>query len=185
MTLPVDTPQDTELRRCGCCGRHRPADQVAELGSSPGVYICAICGLWAARRAGLMSAVREIRLAALLPRRRRRGPHTARAAIPVLPSTDLDRTAAFYSAAGFDQPERHDQYLLLRNGDVELHFSLHDTVTPTTCYVHVTDAAKMWKQLRHLNIDGVGQITRDPIGLPEFTITDPDGNQVRIGTPRA
>jgi hypothetical protein len=183
MTLSADTAPDTELRRCGCCGRQRPAGQVAELGSTPGVYICAGCALWAARRAGLMAAVRQIRITSILPRRRHRGPHTARTAIPMLPSTDLDRTAAFYAAAGFGQAERHDRYLVLRNGDVELHVSHSDTARPTTCLIMVTDAGKLWKQLRHHHATGVGELTDEDYGLREFTLTDPDGNQVRIGSP--
>ena len=186
MTRRADTVPETELRRCGCCGRQRPADHVAELGVTPGVYICAGCALWAARRAGLLSALRQIRLRALLPRftNRARAPYTAKAAIPILPSSDLDRTAAFYAPAGFADAERHDDYLLLHNDGVELHFARHDTVTPSTCFVHVTDATKMWKQLRDLGVDGVGDIADQVYGLREFILTDPDGNQVRIGSLR-
>jgi catechol 2,3-dioxygenase-like lactoylglutathione lyase family enzyme len=184
MTLPAETIQDDDLRRCGCCGRQFPAGQVAELGTTPGVYICAGCGLWAAGRAGPLSALRQIRLRSVLPRFRRRAPHTARSAIPIMPSSDLDRTAAFYATLGFTEAERHDGYLLLHNDGVELHFAHHDTVTPATCFVHVTDATKLWKQLRHLNVEGVGHIADQDYGLREFTLTDPDGNQVRLGSPR-
>jgi hypothetical protein len=55
------TPPIAELRRCGCCDRDRPAGKVAELGNTPGVYICAGCALWAARRAGLFSALADLR----------------------------------------------------------------------------------------------------------------------------
>jgi hypothetical protein len=184
MTHPVETVQDDDLRRCGCCGRQFPAGQVAELGTTPGVYICAGCALWAARRAGLLSALRQIQLRSLLPRFGRRAPHAARSAIPILPSSDLARTAVFYAPAGFGEVERHDGYLLLQNDGVELHFAHHDTVTPGTCFVHVTDAMKLWKQLRHLGNEGVGQIADQDYGLREFTLTDPDGNQVRFGSPR-
>lgn len=186
MTRPADTRTDNELRRCGCCGRQRPADEVAELGVTPGVYICAGCALWAARRAGLLSAVRQIRVQDLLSRflNRAQAPHAVTAAIPILPSSDLDRSAAFYARAGFADAERHDGYLLLYNDGVELHFAHHDTVTPSTCFVHVTDATKMWKQLRDLGVDGVGEIADQDYGLREFVLTDPDGNRVRIGSQR-
>jgi hypothetical protein len=185
MTRPADNLANTPLRRCGCCGRQRPADEVAELGVTPGVYICAGCALWAARRAGLLSALRQIRIRALLPGflNRTPAPHTAKAAIPILPSSDLDRTAAFYAAAGFTDSDRHDDYLLLHNDGVELHFTRHDTVTPGTCLVCVTDAMKMWKQLRDLGVYGVGEITDQDYGLREFVLTDPDGNQIRVGSP--
>ena len=46
-------PQDpTDTRSCGCCGRNLPATAVTELGSTPGVYICRRCALWAAARIG-------------------------------------------------------------------------------------------------------------------------------------
>ncbi len=184
MTRPAEAIQAADLRRCGCCGRHLPATDVAELGVTPGVFICAGCALWAARRAGLLSALRQIRVRSLLPRFTRRAPHTARAAIPILAGSDLDRTAAFYAPVGFVEAERHDGYLLLHNDGVELHFVYHDTITPGTCFVHVADATKMWKQLRQLDVDGVGDLTDQDYGLREFTLTDPDGNQVRIGSPR-
>lgn len=186
MTRPGGTAPDTDVRRCGCCGRQRPAAEVAELGVTPGVYICAGCALWAARRAGLLSALRQIRIPALLPSliNRGRAPHSAKAAIPILPSSDLDRTTAFYARAGFTDAERHAGYLLLHNDSVELHFARQDAVTPGTCFVHVTDATKMWKQLRDLGVEGVGEITDRDYGLREFVLTDPDGNRVRIGSPR-
>jgi hypothetical protein len=56
LTAPV-----TGLRRCGCCDRDWPAGRVAELGTTPDVYICAGCALWAARRAGLLSALAQAR----------------------------------------------------------------------------------------------------------------------------
>jgi hypothetical protein len=81
------------------------------------------------------------------------------------------------------ESERHDGYLLLHSGGVELHFARHDAVTPGVCFVHVGDAMKLWKQLRLLGVDGVGLVVEQDYGLREFVLTDPDGNQVRIGSP--
>jgi catechol 2,3-dioxygenase-like lactoylglutathione lyase family enzyme len=185
MTPPAEITAESGLRRCGCCGRQRPADEVAELGVTPGVYICAGCALWAARRAGLLSALRQIRIQALLPSflNRTPAPHAAKAAIPILSSGDLDRTAAFYAAAGFTDAERHDDYLLLHNDGVELHFTRHDSTAAGTCLVQVTDAMKMWKQLRGLDVHGVGEIVDQHYGLREFVLTDPDGSRIRFGSP--
>lgn len=186
MTRPADVIEGTGTRNCGCCGRQFPAQRVAELGVTPGVYICAGCAFWAARRAGLLSALRQIRIRALVFRfvGRAQAPHTAKAAIPILPSSDLQRTEAFYARAGFADAVRHDDYLVLHNDGVEMHFARHDTVTPSTCFLHVTDAMKMWKQLRDQGVEGVGDIADQDYGLREFVLTDPDGNRVRIGSPR-
>lgn len=43
---------------------------------------------------------------------------------------------------------------------------------------------KMWKQLRDLDVGGVEEIADQDYGLREFVLTDPDGNRVRIASPR-
>jgi len=136
MTRPADVVEGTDTRSCG---RQFPAQRVAELGVTPGVYICAGCAFWAARRAGLFSALRQIRIRALVSRfvGGAKAPHTATAAVPILPSSDLERTEAFYARAGFADAGRHDDYLVLHNDGVEVHFARHDTVTPSMCFLHV------------------------------------------------
>jgi catechol 2,3-dioxygenase-like lactoylglutathione lyase family enzyme len=183
VTQSLETPNTSDQRRCGCCGRRLPAADLAELGQTPGVFICTGCALWAACRAGLISAIRRVPLRSLL---RRFGRHhdesMIRSAIPILPSTDLDRTTAFYSAVGFHESERFDGYLLLHSGDVELHFSWHDDPAPGGCFLHVADAMKLWNQLSDQGTTGVGPIAEQSYGLREFVLTDPDGNRIRIGS---
>lgn len=80
-----------------------------------------------------MAALRKLRftpLAALVRRRLGGAGPGALAGIPILLSSDLDRTAAFYLASGFTETERCEGYLLLHNGPVELHFSLADNAVP-------------------------------------------------------
>jgi hypothetical protein len=184
MTSTTDTVPDTDHRHCGCCGQARPANRVAELGVTPGVFICAGCALWAARRAGPLSALPRLRRWLWLPQvGRRRDAHMFRTSIPILPSTDLDRTTAFYAQVGFAEAERHDNYLLLHSGDVELHFAHHDDAAPCRCFLFVADAAKLHQQLHRLDVGGVGPLTDQDYGLREFILTDPDRNEVRIGSP--
>lgn len=185
--IAVETIRESDYEHCGCCGRQLPRSEVVELGNTPGVFICVGCAIWAARRIGPATALRQLRftpLGALM--RRLAGSRTdagPRAAIPILPSTDLDRTAAFYTAAGFTETARHPGYLLMRSG-VELHFSLEpDSPASGQCFIHVTDALKLWKQLRHRATTGVGPIADQEYGLREFVLTDPDGNRVRFGSP--
>jgi len=187
MTPPAELVEGTDTRVCGCCGREFPARRVAELGHTPDVYICAGCAYWAARRAGRFSALRQIRLRALLARfaGRAREPHLAKTAVPILPSGDLDRTEAFYLRTGLADARRYDDnYLLVSLDGVELHFARQDVVTPGVCFLHVVDATKVWKRLRHQGIDGVGDIADQDYGLREFVLTDPDGNRIRFGSPR-
>ncbi|RKN50352.1 VOC family protein [Micromonospora endolithica] len=184
----AETPRTFDHEHCGCCGRQLPASEVVELGTTPGVFICVGCALWAARRAGPVAALRQLRFTPLgaLARRltgSRATPGTAQAAVPILPSADLDRTAAFYTAAGFSETERHDGYLLLHNSGVELHFTHESTPTPGQCFVHVADAVKLCKQLRERGTAGAGEVAEQDYGLHEFVLTDPDGNRIRFGSP--
>lgn len=48
---PLATP------KCGCCGRS--GRRMAELGTTPGTFICWTCALWAIRRAARMPAARS------------------------------------------------------------------------------------------------------------------------------
>lgn len=48
------TTNPADQRRCGCCGQART--RLAELGTTPGVFICRRCALWAFRRADLHRA---------------------------------------------------------------------------------------------------------------------------------
>jgi hypothetical protein len=113
--------------------------------------------------------LRQIRLRSLLARLgRRRVAGMVPAAIPILPSADLGRTAVFYAPVGFAESERHDGYLLLHSGAVKLHFSHRDSVTPGVCVVHVGDAMNLWKQLRHLGVDGLGPVVEQDYRLREF-----------------
>lgn len=172
---------------CGCCGRHFRQAEVAELESTPGVFVCAGCALSLARQAGPAAALRHVR-SLICSVRGRMADGGARpeslTAIPILPSTDLDRTAATYAAAGFTEAERFEGYLLLRHGRVEVHFTLEqDGLTPGRCFLHVRDAAALWKQLDRGGLAGLGPVEDKEYGLREFVLTDPDGNQVRFGSP--
>lgn len=51
VAMRVSTTRDESgaVLTCGCRGRERR--RLAQLGSTPGVYICRFCALWAWRRA--------------------------------------------------------------------------------------------------------------------------------------
>ncbi|MBJ7450847.1 MAG: hypothetical protein JHC71_02040 [Blastococcus sp.] len=104
-------------------------------------------------------------------------------AVPVLPATDLDRTAELYSAAGFEVTGRHDGYLVMNAGPVEVHFAQDSETTPGTCYFHVADVATVRERLDTVVAGSAGPLTDTDYGLREFRFTDPDGNRVRFGSP--
>jgi len=80
--------------------------------------------------------------------------------------------------------ERHDMYLVMRAGPVELHFaSGHLAPAPGQAFLYVPDAGKLWKELRGSSVAGIGLVEDDPSGLRQFMVTDPDGNRIRVGSP--
>jgi catechol 2,3-dioxygenase-like lactoylglutathione lyase family enzyme len=109
-------------------------------------------------------------------------------AIPVLPMRDAQRTLAFYARLGFENvgaEEWPDEYLVLRSGDVELHFFRWDDLNPHSsaalCHLRVPDADalhRLWTPL-DLPSEGVPRMSRingTPWGMRQFALVDPDGN---------
>jgi len=184
-TATPDTTTPSDLLRCGCCGRSLPARRVHELGDTPGVYVCARCALWVAGQLSRFPVVH------LDPRRltrrvrrigRRHGYDAALRAIPILASTDLDRTRAYYAALGFELAEQHEQYLVMHSGGTELHFSSSPGTPAVLAFLQVVDAGALWKRLKADGVDGLGPVQDQPWGLREFVATDADGNRLRIGS---
>ena len=99
-TAGPDTERPTSAARCGCCGRAVHASRLTELGSTPGVFICTSCALWAARRSSNLRSCASTpdSLPGGLRHRIARTAGPATIAIPILYSTDLDRTATYYRA---------------------------------------------------------------------------------------
>jgi catechol 2,3-dioxygenase-like lactoylglutathione lyase family enzyme len=104
--------------------------------------------------------------------------------IPILPSTDLDRTATFYRSAGMQEVARYEGYLLMGFRGVELHFTIEPgTAGGGQAFVLVPDAGRLWKQLKSQGVPGLGPVEDREHGLREFVVTDPDGNRIRVGSP--
>jgi catechol 2,3-dioxygenase-like lactoylglutathione lyase family enzyme len=183
-TTAADRDMGKTVPWCGCCGRTIRADRLVELGNTPGVFICDQCALWAARRSTRMPVIPlDPRPVLRWLRSRLQPPQPLARAIPVLPSTDLDRTCAFYQAYGLEQVARDEGYLLLRIAGMEVHFSLHESPVVGEAFVLVPNASQLWKQLRSRDATGLGPLEDRPHGLREFVVTDPDGNQIRVGSP--
>ena len=185
-TMAPETEQPAGVAQCGCCGRTLPASRLTELGSTPGVFICASCALWAARRSTAFPVVHlDPRLVVRWARGfvpSRRG--LATMAIRVLPSADLDRTTGYYQALGLEVVQRHNTYLVMHAGPVELHFTTsQDGPASGQAFLQVPDAGRLWKQLQQRSLTGIGPVEDQPSGLREFVVTDPDDNHIRISSP--
>jgi catechol 2,3-dioxygenase-like lactoylglutathione lyase family enzyme len=184
-SLSADAGVEVGPVRCGCCGQARPPDRLVELGSTPGVFICDRCALWAARRSTRMPVIRLDPRAVLgWLRARTRAESPVARTIPILPSTDLDRTARFYRSAGMEEVARFEGYLLMGFRGVELHFTTEPGAAGRgQAFVLVPDAGRLWKQLKSQGAPGLGPVEDREHGLREFVVTDPDGNRIRVGSP--
>lgn len=116
-------------------------------------------------------------------------------AIPMLPSKNMEQTEVFYRALHFVLAYRHpapDSYLILRHEPIELHFFEWPGLAPadnnTGCYLRVSDADAWYALAREQGFAGSGfpavmPIRDTPWRMREFSIIDPSGNLLRIGTP--
>jgi catechol 2,3-dioxygenase-like lactoylglutathione lyase family enzyme len=111
---------------------------------------------------------------------------------PILPSSDLASTTAFYERLGFEQTGLWPSYLILRRGDVGVHFFHASDLDPWTsiagCYVYVDDADALYAEYAALGLPGEGipRLHGPPhdsdYAMREFAVVDPDGNLLRIGS---
>jgi catechol 2,3-dioxygenase-like lactoylglutathione lyase family enzyme len=184
-TLAGDTFTGQSAPRCGCCGRAVAVGRLVELGSTPGVFICDRCALWAARRSTRMPVLSlDPRVLVRRLRSRRRTSRPAAMVVPILPSTDLDRTSVFFQGFGMEEVGRSEGYLIMGFLGVELHFSHRESsVAAGEAFVMVPDAGRLWKRYKSQDAGGLGPVEDQPHGLREFVVTDPDGNRIRVGSP--
>jgi catechol 2,3-dioxygenase-like lactoylglutathione lyase family enzyme len=109
-------------------------------------------------------------------------------ATPNLPSRDLDRTAAFYAALGFEQRSRNDGWMTLTRGPLELEFFQWPALDPrssiASCCLRVEDVDGLHSAFAQAAVPTVGipRITDpsdQPWGWREFAVVDLDGNLLR------
>jgi catechol 2,3-dioxygenase-like lactoylglutathione lyase family enzyme len=115
-------------------------------------------------------------------------------AIPILPARDLEETRAFYERLGFQAagwwPTEFGGYAILRRGDLSMHFFLFKDISPdqnyAQCYWRVKDVDALYAEFHGAGLPRWGTPRLEPVedapwGMREFSITDPNGNLVRVG----
>lgn len=117
-----------------------------------------------------------------------REPEPIARAIPILPSLDIARTRAFYEESlGFSgQLYEEEDYLILRRGEIELHFWLtEDKKLPpvSSAYIRGRDVPALHADFARRGAPKLSEITARPWGMTEFYLWDPDGNLLRFGIP--
>jgi catechol 2,3-dioxygenase-like lactoylglutathione lyase family enzyme len=112
-------------------------------------------------------------------------------AVPNLPSRDLAVTAAFYGGFGFRELHRDENWLIVRQGELQIEFFRKDDFDPRGhdfgCCLRVADLPSLYEAVRAAGVpekrDGlpsVRPITTQPWGQQMSTLLDPDGNLVRM-----
>jgi hypothetical protein len=117
--------------------------------------------------------------------------------VPIMPSRDLHESLAFWGRLGFDsvgEPPETYGYVILRRGDLWLHFYDDPSVDPLTtafsCYAYVDDARTLyaaWADGFEADPQTGSRIVapeETDYGLVEFAVVDRSGNLLRVGSPR-
>jgi predicted enzyme related to lactoylglutathione lyase len=126
------------------------------------IKICRICVGWLMQRAGGVDVT------------------------PTFPVSDMDHATRFYEAAGFDVERYDDGFAFVRYGDQSVFdLALNEHARPPTngagCYIITREVDAWHERFVTAGLD-VTSVEDMPWGMHEFTLTDPSGNHVRVGT---
>ena len=111
-------------------------------------------------------------------------------ALPLLASGDLKETEAFYLGLGFVSkgapPEEWD-YLIIEYEGGELHFAgpVLGERTPGSCFIYAEDIDGVYADWKSKAGDAARftPLNFTNYGMRAFTMFDPDGNEIRVGSP--
>ncbi|HEX4027747.1 MAG TPA: VOC family protein [Rhizomicrobium sp.] len=113
-------------------------------------------------------------------------PGHCKSVAPIMPTTDVARTVAWYRAAGFAVEVHDGGFVMTKRDDIELFLSLnpeHDPKRTAACvYVRVDDADALHAKWRAMAV-AVRQLRNTDYRMREFALIDPDGNMMLFGSP--
>jgi len=109
--------------------------------------------------------------------------------IPVLPSSDFERTLRFYELVGFRGPRNYPEYLILKCDEQEIHFFLEEGDhtyghghSHFSAYIRAAGLEELYQTLKNAGVSLDPPSSR-PWGLKELEVIDPDGSLLRFGEP--
>ena len=106
-------------------------------------------------------------------------------AVPILPSSDLARTADFLAYLGLRIALRTQDYLQATLGDLELHYYLASGVdegtNPAGCLLRVNDPDHQRAVWCDDGVECLEVPAPGAYGSTTFAVIDPDGNLLRVG----
>lgn len=150
------------MTECSCCGEQR--ERLVALQCHDEVKVCPVCiGLLRAN-AGIVDST------------------------PILPVIDMAASVAFYRSAGFEvrEYENGGGYAFVTYDDESVfdldqaEVALNPATNGAGCYLIVPDVDR-WHDRLQTSGHVVTPTADQPWGMHEFTLTDPNGNHIRIG----
>jgi hypothetical protein len=105
--------------------------------------------------------------------------------VPIFISSDLDITEKFFSEVlNFKTDGKHEDYLTMRNSEIEIHFSkilrINKKKNNCACYLRTDYLDGLYKKCSELDcLHPNGKLSDNPWGR-EFAIRDPDWNLIKI-----
>jgi uncharacterized glyoxalase superfamily protein PhnB len=115
-----------------------------------------------------------------------RGTWLVRGFEPVFKVADPTRSAAWFESAGFEVSHHDETYAFAhRARDLTIHLAQaeeHELPGQSVLYIHCNDADRVAEEWREAGIQVDGPRSED-YGKREGSVTDPDGNVIRFGSP--
>ncbi len=105
---------------------------------------------------------------------------------PIFRVADVNRSVAWFERAGFEVSFHDDSYAFAhRDRDLTIHLARTVEAEPRgrgALYIHCQDADRVADEWRQAGISVDGPRDED-YGKREGSVTDPDGNVIRFGSP--
>ncbi len=148
---------------CSCCGQSCDPSMMAALQCHADIKVCRTCVGWLVQQTGGADVT------------------------PTLPVADMEAATRFYETAGFSVQHYDDGFAFVHLHDQSVFdLDLRPETTPSTngagCYMIVADVDGWHERLLAAGLP-VTSVADQPWNMHEFTLTDPNGNNIRIGQP--